>query len=228
MDGSHSRHRGCNYGCLTSRRPATKLAFNQTVEVSTRTGPSRKTRIEDAARAEFAERGYSGARMRRIADRAQVNKQLLFYYFSSKAGLYRDVMQRDAREVCDSSSVADAEHPATRKLRLELEQIYNDLIDRPHLSRLLLLDASEESLSRELAGATVASLAKRISGTITLGQGAGYFRDQCDPDVTARHAISLLLGHLALEDSWGIGPADLRRAETLDGICDLLLRSLQW
>jgi TetR/AcrR family transcriptional regulator len=47
----------------------------------------------DAALDEFAERGYAGARVADIAQRAGVNKQLINYYFGSKEGLYLAVQQ---------------------------------------------------------------------------------------------------------------------------------------
>jgi AcrR family transcriptional regulator len=47
----------------------------------------------DAALDEFAERGYAGARVADIAERAGVNKQLINYYFGSKEGLYLAVQQ---------------------------------------------------------------------------------------------------------------------------------------
>jgi len=47
----------------------------------------------DAALDEFAERGYAGARVAEIAQRAGVNKQLINYYFGSKEGLYLAVQQ---------------------------------------------------------------------------------------------------------------------------------------
>jgi AcrR family transcriptional regulator len=40
--------------------------------------------ILDAALAEFAEHGLGGARMDRIAERAGVNKRLIYYYFENK------------------------------------------------------------------------------------------------------------------------------------------------
>jgi TetR/AcrR family transcriptional regulator len=193
-----------------------------------RAGPTRSDRIQEAARIEFAEHGYAGARVQKIADRARVNKQLLFYYFSSKAGLYRSVMEGDAGDVCAPSMTADLEGRATRRLRAELEQIHTDLVDQPHIARLLLLDAAEGGPAREIAEKVAASLARRVSATISDGQGTGYFRDECDAESMARHAISLVLGHLALEAVWDSGPADLSRAESLDGTCELLLRSLVW
>lgn len=46
-----------------------------------------------AALDEFAAKGYAGARVQDIADRAGVNKQLIPYYFGGKEGLYRALEQ---------------------------------------------------------------------------------------------------------------------------------------
>ncbi|MDQ6418439.1 TetR family transcriptional regulator [Paenibacillus sp. LHD-117] len=48
--------------------------------------------ILEAARAEFFEKGYSGARIEAIANRAGVKKQLLYHYFKGKDELYEEVM----------------------------------------------------------------------------------------------------------------------------------------
>jgi AcrR family transcriptional regulator len=50
-----------------------------------------KRAILEAAGAEFAQYGYAGARVSRIADRAGVNKQLISYYFGGKQGLLEAV-----------------------------------------------------------------------------------------------------------------------------------------
>lgn len=49
--------------------------------------------ILGAARGEFAANGLAGARVARIAARAGVNKQLLYYYFGSKDDLYRAALE---------------------------------------------------------------------------------------------------------------------------------------
>lgn len=55
---------------------------------------SKEERILEAAMDEFTEKGWSGARMQAIADRAEINKPLLHYYFRSKENLYKRIMEQ--------------------------------------------------------------------------------------------------------------------------------------
>ena len=48
-----------------------------------------RERILDAARSEFAEKGFDGARVDEIAKRADVNKALIYYYFKGKDELLK-------------------------------------------------------------------------------------------------------------------------------------------
>jgi TetR/AcrR family transcriptional regulator len=50
-------------------------------------------RILAAAAFEFAERGFGGARVDRIARRARVNKAMIYYHFTSKQALYRALLR---------------------------------------------------------------------------------------------------------------------------------------
>ncbi|MET0828909.1 MAG: TetR family transcriptional regulator [Microbacterium sp.] len=54
--------------------------------------PTARERILRAATEEFAEHGFSGARINRIADAAKLNKQLIYHYFDSKEGIYAAVL----------------------------------------------------------------------------------------------------------------------------------------
>jgi len=47
-----------------------------------------RDRIKQAAAEVFAERGFDGARMQEIADRAGANKAMIYYYFDSKEALF--------------------------------------------------------------------------------------------------------------------------------------------
>ena len=52
-----------------------------------------KQKLLNAARKEFAENGLNGARVDKIASRAGVNKQLLYYYFGDKEKLFVAVLE---------------------------------------------------------------------------------------------------------------------------------------
>ncbi len=61
---------------------------------ATRTNDPDKTRADiiDVAFKEFAENGFSGARVDEIAARTRTSKRMIYYYFESKDGLYRAVL----------------------------------------------------------------------------------------------------------------------------------------
>jgi len=59
----------------------------------TRKEKKAKQKILDAGLEEFAAYGFEGARVDRIAQKAGINKAMIFYYFSSKLNLYRTVIK---------------------------------------------------------------------------------------------------------------------------------------
>ena len=101
-----------------------------------RADTGRRAWIVAAALEEFAQYGLAGSRVQRIADRAEVNKQLVFYYFGSKDGLYRSVMEESWAELREKSTGHAADTRATMRLRLEMRAVYLALKERPHVVRL--------------------------------------------------------------------------------------------
>jgi AcrR family transcriptional regulator len=81
-----------------------------------------RTRAEilAVAREEFAEHGYSGARVDEIAERTRTTKRMLYYYFGSKEGLYTAVLERAYAEIREAERHVDVEHlePAAAIRRL--------------------------------------------------------------------------------------------------------------
>ena len=59
-----------------------------------RNSAATKLRLLDAAEDEFAARGFTGVRLRDIADAAGVQPALIHHYFGDKQGLYRAVLDR--------------------------------------------------------------------------------------------------------------------------------------
>src|SRR5271154_1993381 len=57
-----------------------------------------RERILSAALAEFAAKGFAGARVDLIARRANINKRMLYHYFGDKEGLFKFVLRRKISE----------------------------------------------------------------------------------------------------------------------------------
>ncbi|MFN3854238.1 MAG: TetR/AcrR family transcriptional regulator [Phreatobacter sp.] len=70
-----------------------------------------RARILHVATREFANKGYEGARTDDIADRARINKRMIYHYFSSKEQLYLAVLE------------AAYERARSAEQKLELDQL---------------------------------------------------------------------------------------------------------
>ena len=150
---------------------------------------NRALRIIAAAREEYAKRGFSGARVEQIARRAGVNKQLLFYYYHSKRGLFQAVLGQAAGELEDA--LAALALPSGRpldRLRRALEAQFDFLARHPELATLLTQ-----------SGGAFAPAIKRLVVLFAEGQGLGQVRDDLDPHLTAAQALVLMVGYLGME-----------------------------
>jgi TetR/AcrR family transcriptional regulator len=118
--------------------------MSQTTPSRTQADRSADTRgrILEAAVNEFANYGLAGARTDRIAQAAQVNKALLYYYFESKDKLYLAAFEKVAAEVRDDSmSVYSLDASAgERLLRIGLK----------HFDRLLSQNEFQTMLQQEM------------------------------------------------------------------------------
>jgi TetR/AcrR family transcriptional regulator len=149
-----------------------------------------KKAILHAAEKIFAEAGLAGARMEAIAHSARVNKAMLHYYFKSKRGLYRAVLESNieqfhlqAREVLDGPG-------APRDIVLRYVSDHFDFIGaRPYYPRLFqnLVMAGDPAMGR-IIRTYLAPLSQRLIEVIDQGVRSGEFHA-----LDARHtAISLV------------------------------------
>lgn len=176
-----------------------------------------------AAQEEFKERGFAGGRVERIAQRAGVNKQLIFYYFESKAGLFRATVNAAAE------NVAGAQRSVTgTRIRDTLAQLFALLSQRPDEVELLIQAIrSPESAAQPVQQLLLPPL-NQVRSAITAGQGVGAIRDDVDPDAGALHAVVLILGYLALEPIIPNARHSAGREAWVSGAADLLTRAWSW
>jgi TetR/AcrR family transcriptional regulator len=136
-----------------------------------------KQQLLDAAVIEFGTRGFSGARVSEIADRAGVNKQLISYYFGGKQGLYQAVTDR-----WRAGEPALAEPAASLG---ELVAAYaRESMAQPDLARLLIRQGVDQDTS---AGdeAEQATRFQQVLADIRKRQSDGELAADLDPAYTA-------------------------------------------
>ena len=108
-----------------------------------RSAASRR-RVVRAAAAEFAARGFAGANVDRIARAARVNKAMIYYHFTSKAALYREIL-RDMFEAVavrvDQASQMDSS--PDDKVRAFVEAIAIEAEARPHFPPIWFREIAE-------------------------------------------------------------------------------------
>jgi AcrR family transcriptional regulator len=143
-------------------------------------GPSTRQRIIDAARAEFAESGYPGARVDQIASRAGVNKAMIYYHFNSKKNLYLEVIRAfylDARAFLQQET---ASSETTEQLLASLADVYANLFGRieeirPIVLRELANPSAEVTahIAQILGGS---GIPQKVLGSLQEGANQGRLR----------------------------------------------------
>jgi TetR/AcrR family transcriptional regulator len=197
---------------------------------------SRATRaaILAAAEDEFARAGLEGARIDAIAAAAGVNKALLYYYFTSKGGLYEAVMDDHFREF-NRRALAVLEGPGSAgEVLLRYVSLYFDFISTRRRYAALyqqLMTARSRSLER-LVRRYLVPRNTAFKKLLERGVRAGEFRPT-DARHTAMSVVSLIvfyfsaapvlrvLGHA---DAYTAASLARRKREVLDFIRHGLFR----
>ena len=161
-------------------------------------GEATRQRILEAAREEFVDQGLAGARMQRIADRAQVNKAMLHYYFEGKERLYEAVLVETLSEFLAGmvKLVVDESLPVEVRLRRFVEAYFEFLSRHPQLPRLAIMETltGGDRLPRlfvEAQERVDALGARPLLEMLRHGSETGVLRD-VDPRQTVASAVSLV------------------------------------
>ena len=138
-----------------------------------------RARILTAAAREFAERGFEGAKVDRIAARARVNKAMLYYHFANKAGLYAEILRDVFGAAADAvEAVPAAGGDPEAQLRAFVVAIATGAVARPHFPPIWLREIAEGG--RHLDQAVIGQMhrvMRTLQGILGSGQRLGVFRD---------------------------------------------------
>ena len=185
-----------------------------------------------AARDEFAEHGLGGARVDRIAERAGVDKRLLYYYFENKDSLFLAVLEDTYRSIRTAEQQLHlTDLPPAEAVRRLTEFTWNYYIEHPEFLTLLNSEnlhrgrhLGQSRRAREMNSPLVATLGEILER----GRAAGVFRVGIDPVqlyisiaglsyfyLSNNHTLSAIFGRNLLSPK--------ARSERLSHICDVIL-----
>jgi len=155
-----------------------------TTEVGKKRDPERtRQHILDVAITEFASRGYFGARIDQISELTHVTKRMIYYYFTSKEGLYRAALAEVFGKVIAAESAYSIEGlsplEALRKIAAVTCNLHEDA---PEWARLvssenmgeasMIVDTGITAIERPVIG-----LIERV---LDEGRQQGLFRQDVD------------------------------------------------
>lgn len=149
-----------------------------------------KRLLLDAAVEEFAEHGFQGARVDRVAKSAGVNKERIYQYFGNKEQLFATVLDCELKKLAGAVPLTPE---AAGDLPEHVGRIYDYHLEHPHFARLVHWEALELGGDCELPAEqerTAHYLAKVQS--IAAAQRGG----QIDSALDAR-VLMLMVVHLA-------------------------------
>ncbi|TFZ08577.1 TetR family transcriptional regulator [Ramlibacter humi] len=211
----------------TSRREAAPAA-----EEKVRDADRSQSTILAAARDEFAEFGLGGARMDRIAERAALNKRLIYYYFEDKEALFQAVLEQSYRDIRQAEQQLNLQElqPA-EALRKLVEFTWDYYLQHPEFLTLLnsanlhkARHLQESKRARELNSPLIEMLARILER----GRRDGKFRGGVDPMqlyisiaglsyfyLSNNHTLSAIFGRDLLSVK--------ARQERLSHMCDVIL-----
>jgi len=144
-----------------------------------------KSDILAASRAEFADKGFGGARVDAIAARANVNKRMLYHYFGDKDALYRAVLTEAYREIRagEKELSLDCSEPIEAVERL-VRFTFRHFLEKPWFIALLtnenLMQARYIRSIPEMRGLH-SPLVDQLRTLIKRGAEKGLFRADIDP-----------------------------------------------
>ncbi|MEV0588864.1 TetR family transcriptional regulator C-terminal domain-containing protein [Nonomuraea sp. NPDC050310] len=190
-----------------------------------RRGYARRERILAVALQEFAENGYRGASLARIAERVELSQAGLLHHFKSKERLlvavleYRDEM--DTRRF-DLASLRGAE--ALRRLADVVD--YNARM--PGLVQLFSVISGEAVTGDHPGHAWALERYRRLRASMAdafrSGVEAGEFRAGLDAEALADRLIAMMDG---LQTQWLIDPEQVDMATIFRGYVDDLIAGLR-
>jgi AcrR family transcriptional regulator len=164
--------------------PPSDLPAAEARTVRSRDADRTRAEILDIATAEFAQRGYAGARVDEIAAKMSTTKRMIYYYFGSKEHLFTATLERAYAGIRSLEQELDVEHldPADA-IRQLAELTFDHHEAHPDFIRLVSIENIHhaEHIAKSDVLSSLANPAVDVLGRILeRGRAAGRFRADVD------------------------------------------------
>ena len=191
-------------------------------------GRATSTDLLQAARDLFADRGYDGASIRAITDRAGVNLGAVTYHFGTKEALYNRVIQTFIAPLRERVvEAAHTEGPPLDRIEAIVRAAFERYIEDPAMPRLILQQIASGRPAPPPARAWIRQALGILGDLVRAGQSDGTIR-KGDPRFMALMAIApILFIHLIrgpLQDAIGL---DLDNRRTRKALLDQIVASVR-
>jgi AcrR family transcriptional regulator len=163
-----------------------------------------RSRILEGAAEEFATSGFSGARIDRIARRTKLNVRMIYYYFGSKKGLYRAVLENIYEEAAKILELTrQAQEPAIAALAM----YFDLLISKPRFADVLVRELLDGAKHLRALFKERPELFERVHldarHVLKDAMGSGILRKD-DPALTVFSLTSILCYLTAIRESYSL------------------------
>ena len=143
-----------------------------------------RAEILQVAANEFAEHGYAGARVDRIAAQMRTTKRMIYYYFNSKEELYIAVLERAYAAIREAEQEIDVDHlDPVAAIRRLAELTFDHHEANPSFLRLVSIEnihrAEHLRQSSEIANLNLPAI-DLIAHILKRGYAAGAFNRRVD------------------------------------------------
>jgi AcrR family transcriptional regulator len=140
--------------------------------------------ILDVATAEFADRGFAGARVDEIAARTRTTKRMIYYYFGSKERLFVAVLERAYAHIRAAEQTIEVDHlDPVAAIRRLAELTFDHHESHPDFIRLVSIEnihRAEHIAGRsDFAGQNSPAI-ELIDRILERGRGEGSFTRAVD------------------------------------------------
>lgn len=141
----------------------------------------------------FAEKGYHAVSMREISERSNISKPMIYYYFGSKEGIYKALLDTGIEHSRnDILAIINTDLSTKEKLVKIVNKRFQDCIDYPEFSKfyISLFISSENFPFLEEFKADAQKQEQAVKQIIETGISRGEFR----PDLDAQLALEVMGG----------------------------------